>query len=167
MSCDVGHRLGSDPALPWRWRKPAAGAPIHPLAWKVPCATGVALKRQKQEERKTEKLDSLAAAPYSSLSPGNHQSLSVSRDLPVLDISCKRNHTIGGLLCLTYFPLLHVFKIPLCCSVCPFYGFIIVHYMEEPHFSLSILLLRDIWVGSTFLARVSIAAVNHHEQAFV
>ena len=28
MSCGVGHRHSSDPALLWMWRKPAATAPI-------------------------------------------------------------------------------------------------------------------------------------------
>ena len=31
MSCDVGHRLGSDPTL--LWRRLVATAPIRPLAW--------------------------------------------------------------------------------------------------------------------------------------
>ena len=46
MSCGVGRRCGSDLALLWLWRRPAAIAPIHPLSWELPCATGVALKRQ-------------------------------------------------------------------------------------------------------------------------
>ena len=37
-SCGVGHRHGSDPALLWLW--PAAAAPIGPLAWEPPYATG-------------------------------------------------------------------------------------------------------------------------------
>ena len=44
MSCSIGGRCGSDLALLWqRW---AATAPIQPLAWELPYATGVALKRQ-------------------------------------------------------------------------------------------------------------------------
>ena len=38
MSCGVGHRCGSDPELLWLWRRPAAIAPIRPLAWEPPCA---------------------------------------------------------------------------------------------------------------------------------
>ena len=38
---------GEDPGLLWLWRRPAATAPIRPLAWRHPYATGVALKRQK------------------------------------------------------------------------------------------------------------------------
>ena len=33
-----------DPALPWLWSKPAAAAPIRPLAWEFPYAAGAALK---------------------------------------------------------------------------------------------------------------------------
>ena len=47
MSCGVGHRDGSDPALLWLWLWPAAVAAIGPLAWKPPYAMGVTLKRQK------------------------------------------------------------------------------------------------------------------------
>ena len=44
VSCGVGHRLGSDPELLWLWHRPAAVAPIQPLAWELPYAMGVALK---------------------------------------------------------------------------------------------------------------------------
>ena len=47
MSFRVGHRCSSDPALLWLWRRLVATAPILPLAWEPPYATGVALKRQK------------------------------------------------------------------------------------------------------------------------
>ena len=46
MSCGVGHSPGLDPALLWLWRRPAAAAPIGPLAWEPPEAAGAALKRQ-------------------------------------------------------------------------------------------------------------------------
>jgi len=35
-------------ALLWLWCRPVATAPIQPLSWKLPHATGVALKRQKK-----------------------------------------------------------------------------------------------------------------------
>ena len=35
-----------DLALLWLWCRPAATAPIQPLAWEPPCAVGAALKRQ-------------------------------------------------------------------------------------------------------------------------
>ena len=53
MSCGVGHRCGSDLMLLWLWCRPAAVAQIGPLAWEPPCATGVALKKQKQTNKKT------------------------------------------------------------------------------------------------------------------
>ena len=55
VSCDTSRRHGSDPELLWLWCRPAATAPTRPLAWEPPYATGVALKRQKDKERKKEK----------------------------------------------------------------------------------------------------------------
>ena len=57
MSCGVGHRCGLDPALVllWLWCRPAAVAPIRPLAWEPPYAAGVALKRQKDKKEKERK----------------------------------------------------------------------------------------------------------------
>ena len=55
MSCGVGCRLGLDPALLLLWRRPVAIAPIGPLAWEPPYATGAAqeiAKRQKKEKEK-------------------------------------------------------------------------------------------------------------------
>ena len=49
MSCGVGHRCGSDPALLWLWCRPEATALIRPLAWESPYAAGVALKGQKDK----------------------------------------------------------------------------------------------------------------------
>ena len=46
--CCVGHRCGSDPTLLWLWHRPAAAAQILPLAWELPCAMGVTLKRHPQ-----------------------------------------------------------------------------------------------------------------------
>jgi len=50
MSSGVGHRRGSDLAL--LWHRPAALAPIRPLAWEPPYASGVALKEKKTNEVK-------------------------------------------------------------------------------------------------------------------
>ena len=49
MSCDVGCRLGSDLALLRLWCRPAAVAPIRPVAWEPPYASGVALKSKKKK----------------------------------------------------------------------------------------------------------------------
>jgi len=54
MSCGVGCRCGSDPELLWLWCRPAATAPIRPLAWELPYAVGAAqemAKRQKKKKR--------------------------------------------------------------------------------------------------------------------
>ena len=40
MSCGVGHRSSLDSVLLWLWQRPVATAPILPLAWEIPCATG-------------------------------------------------------------------------------------------------------------------------------
>ena len=47
MTCGVDHRHGSDPTLLGLWLRPAATAPIGPLAWKPPYAVGLTLKIQK------------------------------------------------------------------------------------------------------------------------
>ena len=51
MSCDVGRRLGSDPALLWLWRRPVATPPIRPLAWEPPYAMGAALEKGKKTKK--------------------------------------------------------------------------------------------------------------------
>ena len=55
MSCGVGLRRGSD--LVWLWLRcrPAATAPIRPLAWESLYAVGAALKRQKTKMRNKQK----------------------------------------------------------------------------------------------------------------
>ena len=48
MGCRVGRRHNSDPVSLWLW----AAAPFPPLAWKLPYATGVTLKKKKKMEKK-------------------------------------------------------------------------------------------------------------------
>ena len=55
MSCGVGCRCRSDPALPWLWCRLAATALVRPLAWEPPYAAGVALERQKKKKKKKER----------------------------------------------------------------------------------------------------------------
>ena len=59
MNCGVGRRHGSDPALLWLWRRPAATVPIRPLAWEPPYAAGEALekatKQNKTKQNKTQR----------------------------------------------------------------------------------------------------------------
>ena len=45
----VGCRCGSDPELLWLWGRPAAAAQIRLLAWEIPYATGVAIKKKKKK----------------------------------------------------------------------------------------------------------------------
>ena len=49
MSCGLGCRRGSDPALLWLWCRLSAVALIRPLAWEPPYAMGVALKKKKKK----------------------------------------------------------------------------------------------------------------------
>ena len=53
MSCGIGRRQGLDLALLWLWCRPAAAAPIRPLAWEPPYATEVALEKAKKTKTKT------------------------------------------------------------------------------------------------------------------
>ena len=53
VSCGVGRRRGSDLALLWLWCRPVATAPIRPLAWEPPYASGAALKKKKTKNKKT------------------------------------------------------------------------------------------------------------------
>lgn len=46
VDCGVGRGQGWDLALLWPWGGLAAAVPIQPLAWKPPCATGAALKKE-------------------------------------------------------------------------------------------------------------------------
>ena len=50
MSCGAGCRRGSDPMLLWLWCRLAVVAPIGPLPWDSPYATGAALKKQKKKK---------------------------------------------------------------------------------------------------------------------
>ena len=51
MSCGVGRRWGSDSELLRLWPWPAAVALTWPLAWELPYATCVALKKAKQNKK--------------------------------------------------------------------------------------------------------------------
>ena len=52
MSWGVGRRCGWDLALLWPWGRPAAVAPMGPLAWEPPNAVGAALKKKKKKKKK-------------------------------------------------------------------------------------------------------------------
>ena len=50
MSCGVGRRRSLDPALLWLWHRLPAVVPIRPLAWELPYALGMALKKKKKKK---------------------------------------------------------------------------------------------------------------------
>ena len=65
MSCDVGRRRCSDPALLWLWYRPAATALIGPLAWEPSCASGAAQEMAKRHKtKKTPKKQASAVLFY-------------------------------------------------------------------------------------------------------
>ena len=51
VSCGVGCRRSSGPELLWLWRRLAATAPIQPLAWESPYATGAAQEIAKRQNK--------------------------------------------------------------------------------------------------------------------
>ena len=55
MRCGVGRRCVSDPTLLWFWHRPAAIAPIRPLAQEPPYATGAAPEKAKKKKKKKKK----------------------------------------------------------------------------------------------------------------
>ena len=52
VSCGVDRRCGSDPMLLWLWHRPVATAPISPLAWEPPYASGAALEKTKRQKKR-------------------------------------------------------------------------------------------------------------------
>jgi len=52
VSCGVGCRRSSDPALLWLWCRLVATAPIRPLAWESPYAAGAAQEIAKRQKKK-------------------------------------------------------------------------------------------------------------------
>ena len=55
VSCGGGCRRSSDLALLWFWCRPAATAPMRPLAWEPPYAVGAALEKGKKKKPKKTK----------------------------------------------------------------------------------------------------------------
>ena len=46
VNCGVGGRRSLGLAWLWLWRRPAALAPVQPLAWELPYAAGAARNKQ-------------------------------------------------------------------------------------------------------------------------
>ena len=66
MSCGISCRRVSGPELLWLWHMPAAVAMIQPLAWELPYAVGVALKRQNKQTNKNKKQKTLHLSTHTS-----------------------------------------------------------------------------------------------------
>ena len=93
--------------------------------------------------------------PFSSTPPSSRHPLThfLSLDLPVLDIPCKWNHTLCGLLCLVCFTEHHVFKVHSHCSVYVLHSFLRLNNIllyGWTTFYLSINQSMDTWTVSTF-----------------
>ena len=55
MSCGVGRRHSSDPALLWLWRRLVTTAPIRPPPWELPYAAEVSQENGKKTKTKQNK----------------------------------------------------------------------------------------------------------------
>ena len=53
-----------DLAWLWLWCRPAASAPVQPLAWELPYATGAALKGKKNKKPKTSQITCACSCPF-------------------------------------------------------------------------------------------------------
>ena len=51
MSCGVGRKQGSHPALLWLWSRPAATTPIRPLPWEPTYASRCGPKKTKKKKK--------------------------------------------------------------------------------------------------------------------
>ena len=58
----IDYRCSLDLALLWLWHRLAAAALILPLAWELPYAKGVALKRQKKKRNSWERASGVLTA---------------------------------------------------------------------------------------------------------
>lgn len=91
--------------------------------------------------------------------------LSISVDLPVLDISYTWNQTVFVLLCLAYFTGHHVLKVHPCCTECQ--TFLLPKAVcGWTTFCLSIHHLMDFLGCSHLLATVNSATLNHSCTSF-
>ena len=74
MTRDVGCRCSSYLELLWPWPRPAAAAPILPLAWELPYAVGEALKRKKKKKKNPTTVTQISGE-VQVLSPAHHSGL--------------------------------------------------------------------------------------------
>ena len=87
MSCDVGHRRGSDPLLLWLWHRPVAKVPIpiRPLVRELPYAMAAALKRKKESSMIWESrcFQGMNAFPHDNVFPTENREIFFSLDVPL------------------------------------------------------------------------------------
>ena len=69
-----------DPVLLWLWCRVAVAAPIRPLAWELPHAAGVALRRQKKSGDKDITLSLICSLLFMKKLPIFERSPLFSRD---------------------------------------------------------------------------------------
>ena len=62
--CKSQMRLRSRPTLLWLWGRLVATAPIRPLAWERPYATGAALEKAKRQKKKQKTKTKLIGSSY-------------------------------------------------------------------------------------------------------
>ena len=67
VSCGVGRRGSSDPALLWLWRRLAVIAPVGPLAWEPPYAVGAAQEMAKRQKKKIKTISSCSGDDVSQI----------------------------------------------------------------------------------------------------
>ena len=84
MSCRIGCRRGSGPALLWLWCRLAAVAPIRPLAWEPPYATGAALKKTKGKKN----CYLFAKCQYQRDKPLSHMFTDLHKDFSNGEVAC-------------------------------------------------------------------------------
>jgi len=83
----VGGRRGSNLALLWLWWRLAASAPIGPLAWELPYATGILKKNKGRKKNLKERGNDAELKRSSGL--GRTNKLSIISEMAVgrLDVS--------------------------------------------------------------------------------
>ena len=78
VTCGIGCRCGLDPT--GLWHRLAAAAPIRPLSWELPYATGTALKKKKKKKIEQDKGKEMRDAIRRRYEGGLFELVTLSRD---------------------------------------------------------------------------------------